>query len=243
MENGIMSFNAGEGLDITATNFDALISYAEHSDDYWVIKDNQHHHCYVNKVCKYYSDIPDNFNIEGRLVSELPTFLADYQDVVHTADSKILSSKKESNCTLTLKYGVKRDSTQLFMCNAASLIKNDEVIGMVVRARKLELFTMESITGSRSPGAIQFGNPSELFSNREFEVVFYILQRLCAQEIAGKMFLAVRTVENHTQTIYEKAGVSGPTARYQFIAWCRDKGYDRYVPQKFLSAVPIQFFG
>ncbi len=83
MEKGIMSFSAAEGLNITASNFDELISHIEHSDDLWMIKGHNLEFAYMNKTCKYYDDLPENYNVEGRLIGDMPTPLAEFQDLVH----------------------------------------------------------------------------------------------------------------------------------------------------------------
>ncbi len=51
------------------------------------------------------------------------------------------------------------------------------------------------------------------FTGRELEVLRLIAEGKNNEEIAGKLFLSVRTVEKHLTNIYSKVGVSGKSAR------------------------------
>jgi predicted ATPase/DNA-binding CsgD family transcriptional regulator len=50
-------------------------------------------------------------------------------------------------------------------------------------------------------------------SNRELEVLALVAQGLSNEEIAGRVFLSVRTVERHLSNVYAKLRVSGKAAR------------------------------
>jgi DNA-binding CsgD family transcriptional regulator len=51
------------------------------------------------------------------------------------------------------------------------------------------------------------------FTGRELEVLRLITEGRNNEEIAGKLFLSVRTVEKHITNIYSKIGISGKSAR------------------------------
>jgi DNA-binding NarL/FixJ family response regulator len=50
-------------------------------------------------------------------------------------------------------------------------------------------------------------------SNRELDVLALVAEGLNNQEIAGRLYLSVRTVERHLTNIYAKLRVSGKSAR------------------------------
>ncbi len=240
MEKGIMSFAAAEGLNIAANSFDELISHIEHSDDFWLIKGNDLTFAYMNQIAKYYCDLPENYDVEGRLIGEMPVIYAEHQDVIHTFEDMVKAASKLSTCMANTKYGGKNKYVQPFMGTTSPLFKDDKIFGIITRCRKLDFFTPDHFINNRPPDTIQFGNPSELFTDREFEVVFYTLQRLSAKEIARRTGITPRGVETHLHNIYMKAGIDN---RNQLITLCRDKGYDRYVPEKFLDTVPFKALG
>lgn len=61
-------------------------------------------------------------------------------------------------------------------------------------------------------------------TRREAEVLTLIAQGKSNEEIAGQLFLSIRTVERHISTIYQKIGVTGRTARAAAVAWAARAG-------------------
>lgn len=61
-------------------------------------------------------------------------------------------------------------------------------------------------------------------TRREAEVLALIAQGKSNEEIAGQLFLSVRTVERHISTIYQKIGASGTAARAAAVAWAAKAG-------------------
>jgi DNA-binding NarL/FixJ family response regulator len=62
---------------------------------------------------------------------------------------------------------------------------------------------------ARAPGGDRLGDLSE----RELDVLGLVAEGLSNEELAGRLYLSVRTVERHLSNIYVKLGVSGKAAR------------------------------
>ncbi len=236
MENQTVSFSIAEGLDITATNFDLLIRVIERSEDFWIIQDKEHRYAYMNGAAKYYFDLPDNYHYDGKKLSEVPTLLSESADVVDAENNKAMKSQEDIFALYKSVYGGEDKIIQPFIAQAMPLVKNSESIGIIVTCRKLQYCSMDHIIGGKLPESVIFGNPDEVFTDSEFNVVFFALQSLSTKEIARRLGISPRTVNNHLSNIYDKIGVS---AQNQLIAWCRQKGYDRYVPERYLSTAPF----
>lgn len=93
--------------------------------------------------------------------------------------------------------------------------------------------TLAYLNKIKTPTSLVFTPPSNLFSNREWEVLFYILHSLSSKDIAKKLCLSIRTVCNITQAIYNKLGVS---SKRQIIDYCYEQKINNYVPQSFFEA-------
>ncbi len=81
---------------------------------------------------------------------------------------------------------------------------NRQASGAVARSQRL----LEYCEGARTPNIIFAGAPSRL-SGREREVALLAAEGLTSREIADRLFLSARTVDNHLQRIYLKLGVNG----------------------------------
>ncbi|WP_145543889.1 response regulator transcription factor, partial [Yersinia frederiksenii] len=62
--------------------------------------------------------------------------------------------------------------------------------------------------------------------------LFYILHAFSSNEIAEKLHLSRRTVNNVIQNIYRKSGV---TSKKQIIEYCYENKIHNYVPQSFFE--------
>jgi DNA-binding NarL/FixJ family response regulator len=71
--------------------------------------------------------------------------------------------------------------------------------------------------GARTPGLLLAG-ASRALTGREREVAALAAEGLASKAIAGRLGLAVRTVDNHLQRAYEKLGVSDRTGLREVLA-------------------------
>lgn len=235
MESKCMKFSINKDLDVHSNSFDAFIAYMEHSKDFWIIKDYESRFVYANETMIHYSGLPKGFNIEGLLDSECPAPWSEFEDVIQKNDKNVMENKKTIPVLNTFVYGGRDKIVQPFMLEVTPLIKDGKSIGIVGRGKKLEIFSMYHLENNKLPDSLSFGKPTDLFTDREFDVVFFALQSLSAKEIAKRLNISPGTVENYLHSIYEKTGVS---ALNQLIEYCRNNGYDKYAPNKFINPHP-----
>ncbi len=235
MESDIMEFSLKPGIDVRSESYEAFISYMEHSNDLWVIKDHKSRFVYVNQPFLYYNNLPKDYNIEGRLDSECPAPWSEVADIIQANDSAVMQRQKSVDVLANFIHGHKEKILQPFLGNVAPLIKDGQSIGIVVRAKKLELYSMYHLEQEQPPDTLNFGNPSRLFTDREFDVVFFALQSFSMKEIAKRLGITPGTVDKHMQNIYQKTGVS---ALSLLIDLCIKNGYHRFAPNRFINPQP-----
>ncbi|MEA9393642.1 helix-turn-helix transcriptional regulator [Acerihabitans sp. TG2] len=230
-----MNVSIGNNIDIRSKDFGALISYMQNSNEYWYINDHEHRGVFLNDYGFHYSGLPKGFNPEGKLLSEYPVYWSDHAEVIRENDKHVMTSQKTIRTLFNAVYGGKEKLIQPFMINVSPLIENGKSIGVVGHAKKLDIFSMYHLELGRGPASLQFGNPTDLFTDREFDVVFYAMQSLSAKDIARRLAISPNTVKKYLLSVYEKVGVS---ALSQLIEYCRCHGYDNYAPSRFMSTEP-----
>ncbi len=236
MKDKTMSFSVNKDLDVHSKSFDAFISYMENSNDFWAIKDNEHRFVYANDTMLYYSGLPKGFSIEGRLVSECPAPWSELEDIVHASDGNVMTTQKTIPVLNTFTYGGREKIIQPFLVDVTPLMKDGECIGVVGHGRKLEIYSMYHFENNRHPESLSFGNPTEIFTDREFDIVFFALQSLSAKDIARKLSITYRTVQSRLHVIYQKIGINSLS---QLKEYCRGKGYNNYAPTRFINPNPF----
>ncbi|HHG9992798.1 TPA: helix-turn-helix transcriptional regulator, partial [Yersinia enterocolitica] len=70
--------------------------------------------------------------------------------------------------------------------------------------------------------------PTNDFTKKELEVIFYLLQSLNSKEIGERLNLSKRTIENKLQLIYGKVNVNSLSS---FKEYCKVEGFERYIPE------------
>jgi len=90
----------------------------------------------------------------------------------------------------------------------------------------LFLSPLDYIDG-KQPHTVSMEKPDNMFTDREWHVLFLALQRLSAKEIARRLNLSPRTVENRLSFIYEKMAVNDG---YHLRKVCREKAITHYIP-------------
>ncbi len=235
MKDNTMSFSVNKDLDVHSKSFDAFISYMENSNDFWIIKDSESRFVYANDVTHYYCNLPKGFNMEGRLDSECPGPWVEFVDIIQANDKNVMMSQKTIPVLNTFIYGGRQKIIQPLLVNITPLMKDGKCIGVVGHGRKLQIYSMYHFENNRHPESLTFGTPTDLFTDREFDIVFFALQSLSAKDIAKKLGITYRTVQSRLQFIYQKIGINSLS---QLKEYCRGKGYDNYAPTRFINPNP-----
>ncbi|WP_342221509.1 helix-turn-helix transcriptional regulator [Candidatus Fukatsuia endosymbiont of Tuberolachnus salignus] len=208
-----------------------LILLCENSADPWGIKDNESRYLYANKAWFELLNLPANFSLKGRLGSDIPHLTAKFACYFQEHDRQVRETQQSLSSLDIYPYG-RKQIVQPYICEKSPLYNEaGKCIGIIFHSRKCAFFSALQCINGELPHLPVFHPTKKLFSKKELEVIFFALYSLSAKEIAKKLHLSHRTIENTLQKIYRKAGIHFLN---QLITFCKTKGLDNYIPPQFL---------
>jgi len=223
-------------LNTSAESLESLIAFMEKSDDFWLIKDIESRYIFANKVSYYYGDLPSSFDIEGRLDQECPAYWSEQAPLFQENERAVRTAGKKKNILNTFIFGGKEKRVQTFLGEVFPLFNNGECIGTISYLKRLAFYSMHHYIRGEYPSELTLNKPDCFFTDREFDILFFVLQGMKPKEIAQRLSLSNRTVANKLQMMYQKAQVNSLGALKEF---CMAKGYDSYAPAKFVNPQPF----
>lgn len=217
-----------------SSSCNSLISFMEHCHDHWFIKNDESKYIYMNNSALNYFNYPEKFNVEGRLDKEMP--LESSQELwpeLVTHDQKVIENDKCISAIEIHYYGPGNIDTPVpHLCSKSPLHDDDHnVIGVVCRGSALDAPALLYYMNRFDRKVIEIDAHNDIFTKRELEIAFWAQQKLTSKEIAKRLDISPRTIENHLQTMYQKIGVHTMT---QFIDYCYATGLDKYIPSDFI---------
>ncbi|HDL7984969.1 TPA: helix-turn-helix transcriptional regulator, partial [Yersinia enterocolitica] len=194
-----------------------LIRFWENSSEPWGVKDNQSRYVYANNRLHRLLALPDKFNMEGRTDVELPTPIAEFELEFQEHDCKVKLLQDRITSVEIHAWDGRSYYQPYFVDKYPLMDENGISQGVICHGRPVEDIILTHINKIKVPTSLILTPPSDLFSKRDWEVLFYILHSFSSMEVATKLHLSSRTIDNITQKIYKKIGISG---RQQLVDYC-----------------------
>ncbi|WP_174848426.1 helix-turn-helix transcriptional regulator [Yersinia artesiana] len=209
-----------------------LIRFWACSSEPWGVKDSQSRYVYANKRLHRLLALPDEYSMEGRTDGELPTPIAEFELEFQEHDRKV-KLLQDRITSVEIHEWDGRSYFQPYFFDKYPLIDAYGVSqGIICHGRAVEDIILTHLNKIKLPTSLILTPPSDLFSKREWEVLFYIIHSFLSVEIAKKLHLSSRAVDNVTQKIYKKTGVS---SRQQLVDYCHEEKINNYIPQSFFE--------
>ncbi|CNE33747.1 helix-turn-helix transcriptional regulator [Yersinia enterocolitica] len=209
-----------------------LIRFWENSSEPWGVKDNQSRYVYANNKLHRLLALPDKFNMEGRTDGELPTPIAEFELEFQEHDCKVKLLQDRITSVEIHAWDGRSYYQPYFVDKYPLMDENGISQGVICHGRPVEDIILTHLNKIKVPTSLILTPPSDLFSKRDWEVLFYILHSFSSMEVAIKLHLSSRTIDNITQKIYKKIGISG---RQQLVDYCYENKINNYVPQSFFE--------
>lgn len=211
-------------------NFGSLIDFIDKSNIPYFIRDNESKFLYANKAGLCFLNIPPEVNIEGKFDVDLPVDWVKFTGEFQQQDRITEDSGRATSVISTQLYNFKKQ-IEPYLCPKSPLYSGNDCIGTVGWANRLKFISMPNFVDTKKPFVLSPEPPNNLFSQRELDIIFFIQQRLSSKEIARRLKLSPKTVENKLQFIYQKVDVH---STIQFIEYCKQTGFDKYIPLRLM---------
>ncbi|CDG88757.1 helix-turn-helix transcriptional regulator [Xenorhabdus bovienii] len=208
----------------------ALINFWEISNEPWGAKDNNSKFIYANNKYNELLSLPKGYDVGGYYDGELPSTTSDFQDEFQKHDRKV-ESLLDRVTSIEIHPFKGLDYLQPWYFDKFPLIdESGECRGTIFHGRPVDTITLEKLKKINIQTSLIFTPPSEIFSKREWEIIFYIMQGYSTKDIAERLFVSHRTVSNHIQNVYQKTETN---CRKSLVDYCYEHNIANYVPENF----------
>ncbi|MFS1538043.1 MAG: helix-turn-helix transcriptional regulator [Candidatus Phlomobacter fragariae] len=190
------------------------------------------------------SAVPCGFSDDEAEVQMNNCMLNLLHSLIYTAEMKTLIERIQSEkspfslmCNLPADF---KKSPTVWQFYFLPLFGHDkEYLGTFFHAHEyLFLSPLEYVDGIK-PYSVTTEKPNKLFTDREWPILFFVMQHLSSKEIARRLNISRLTVDNKLQIIYQKTGMH---SAFQLRALGKSQGFDRYIPANLLSHQRAQVF-
>ncbi|BGI53694.1 MAG: PAS and helix-turn-helix domain-containing protein [Candidatus Hamiltonella defensa (Ceratovacuna japonica)] len=215
----------------------SMVAMMEHSKMPWGIRDNQSRMVYINQASMDFLNIPRGFDFEGRSDEEFPCPWSELADEFRSHDRKA-EANEGAEVICTSYYGREAKLEPYYAPKFPIYDDEGRVLGTFFYAKKFSFISINDFFSHLKPSVLTLDPPVDIFTEKELDIIFYAFQKLSLKDIATKLCLSHRTVENRLQGIYDKIKVNSLEG---LIEYCHATGLDRHVPKKWLRE-GVEFF-
>ncbi|WP_445493739.1 helix-turn-helix transcriptional regulator [Photorhabdus sp. SF281] len=208
-----------------------IINTLEQSNDPWGIKNESSCFIYANLAFKNLQNLSNSFSYEGLFDDEIPWDGAEFAKEFITHDKTVMT-KEDRICSLeTHVYGKEKILSSYFFEKLPLYHVDGTCMGIIFHGWQAQDYSLTRLYHGKLPSSILFQPPTDLFTQREWDVIFLLLQKYTSKQMGKMLDISYRTVETHIARIYKRIGVN---SSYQLEEYCRLNDYDLYVPERFV---------
>ncbi|ETS32023.1 response regulator containing a CheY-like receiver [Photorhabdus khanii NC19] len=210
-----------------------IINTMELSNEPWGIKDSSSCFIYGNLALSLLHDFQKSFAYEGLYDDELPWEGAKFVQEFVDHDKKVMEKNKRI-CSLETHVFGKEQVLLSYFCEKFPFYHEDgDCIGVIFHCWKAKDYSLTYLHQyyDKFPSSILLQPPTDLFTEREWDIIFFFLQKYTRKQIGTILALNSSAIENHVTRIYHKIGIN---SHLQLEEYCRVNSFNRYIPEKFL---------
>ncbi|MBS9438357.1 LuxR family transcriptional regulator [Photorhabdus noenieputensis] len=202
------------------------------SDEPWGARDHQSRFIYANPAFYQLLNLPEDFDIIGLSMGELPSPIAEYAEELHRQDQKTIQTVQRVTSLETHQFG-ENNVKQTYICDKFPLFdENNDCIGIFFHMYKTQDFSVSYYYDKTTPATLVFMPPNDILTQTEWEILFLILRSLDEESISEELMITTEDVVNHIQSIYHKFNLS---PHIELADFCKQNNYHLYIPERFIT--------
>jgi len=198
----------------------------------WAIKDNNSRFVYVNDTFKIWQTISTRYDYEGRNIGEIPVPVAEFAPLFDQQEREIEHTGRSVRAITTHIQGKEKIMQPAYNVQEPLYDAHHNCTGTVISVRPVRIMTPTSLLDGKITQHAIFERPSDLFTEKEWEVVYLLACGMKIKEISSILSITVDAVNGRLRSCYRKTGLNAVSA---LIEYCRSCGYDNYIPSFFLK--------
>ncbi|KGM26784.1 LuxR family transcriptional regulator [Photorhabdus luminescens] len=209
-----------------------LINMWKKSNEPWGAKDCQSRFIYANPAFYQLLNLPEDFDIIGCSMGELPSPIAEYAEEFHRQEQKAIQTMQRITSLETHQF---REShvKQTYICDKFPLFdENNDCIGIFFHMYKAQDFSVSYYYERISPSILEFIPHNNILTQTEWEVLFLTLRSQDEDKIGEELMISPEDVINHIQSIYQKFNLP---LHAELKDFCRENKLDLYIPARFVT--------
>lgn len=197
----------------------------------WAVKDKNSNFVYVNKTFKIWQTISTRYDYEGLNISDIPVPVAEFADIFNQQEREIERSGRPVRAITTHIQGREKIMQPAYNVQEPLFDENNNCIGTVISVRHVNIITPLSLLNGKISQHAVFESPSDLFTEKEWEILYLLICGLKIKEISGILEISVDAVNGRLRSCYRKTGLNSLSSLTEY---CRDNNVDNYIPKIFL---------
>lgn len=196
------------------------------------IKNGNLQYVAVNQPFLRLLKLPLDYPILGKTLDQLPTSLAYLSKRIHRQEELVMQHEDKFSSIVTHPVG---ESNSIHaMCFDSRPYYDDDGLcaGTMLQVRPVDIFGPDNLLDGDVPKSLIYKTPSEFFTNAEWEVIFLVSLKYSRKMMSRILGTSLKAVEHRISRSLQKTDTA---TGEELLNYCRNKGWDMYVPPRFLK--------
>jgi DNA-binding CsgD family transcriptional regulator len=202
------------------------------SGEPWCVKDSDGLFFYANDAYLDILDVPAGTSVLGKSDEDLMISAQSNVVAVIVSGNKYSLSESvfdKANFILKVSNRCIGKTTYLYFDKHPIYLSNGSVCGFCLHGRREFIFSLNMFSKGKFAVKIKGNRPADIFTERQWEVIYFLQQHYTNAEIADILSISHKTINNHVSQIYKRVGVTGSS---EFMIFCQKCDLLNYIPDR-----------